>query len=381
MGWGSNNWHKRGWRDAFGEMAVNVAFSPKCYGQNTKMVRPDETAEQMRESFTMQECGDFGYGEIREGERHVVLVHKGRELVGKKTAADYGIESADMIHMKLLDSLGNQLRWNDFSYIKDAIADDEIYGILEDAFNDNNYADEDDAQVKHIARSTCSIAEYCVKPGFVKDWFMFRRSIGEIGGDQPGDRGLVARAERRASNAVARERYAHAEEARARAEAQAMAAQLTQQRARQQQMALSVHDETVSIRPDGNAPWHSVGPFELPFAYGPRSPMERAPLDTGNEAMTMVNEHVAQAAGIRAGAHRITINGVNGTHSYPTAYCKVNIRGKEVRVLAAIGGRQGILVGRDVIEPLLDRGYTIAGFSAVRAGHGGAYCIQQLSYM
>lgn len=330
-------------------MAVSVAFSPKCYGSHTLMVQPHETADRLLRAAVQTQCDDV---DLRG--RHVVLVHKKRELVGLKTAADYSIESADTLHLKLFDRYGNQLRWDDYSYVKEYGAGDHNYHTLAEAFEEDPYADESPAEMRSLARLAG------VNPGFVTDWFMWARAAGGVGGDEPGDRGRVAQAERRAENAGARADAA----ARAAAQAQASLAQ-------QQQMALSVYGETVSIRPD-----------HLPSQWldtRPNSSPEWAPLlDTGNGAATMVSESVACAAGLRASPHRMTIAGVNGVDEYPMAYCRVRIRGVEQRVCAAIGGAQGILVGRDVIEPMLDMGHAIAGFSAVRGNNGGAYSIRRL---
>lgn len=350
-------WHRRGWRDEFGAMAVNITFSPKCYGSHTLEVQPHETAARLRMSAINTQCDDFDLRGL-----HVVLVHKKRELVGEKTAADYGIESADTLYLKLFDRCGNQLRWNDYSFCKEYGVSGDEFDMLVDAFDSDPYADEHDT--KRLAKHAG------VTPGFVSDWFMWRRSNCEVGGDEPGDRGLVAQAERRADNAVAR-----ADAARHDAmQAQAAAAEAWRQQARRAQMALSVFGETVSIRSDGpNAPWYDATPGRAE---------QLAPLlDTGNNAATMISAQVAHAAGIRAAhnAPMMAVRGVNGLDQYPMVYVHVAIRGVEQRVCAVLGGNQGILVGRDVIEPMLDMGFTIAGFAAARGGNGaGAYNIRQL---
>ena len=357
-------WHKRGWRDWDGSMAVNITFSPKCYGSHTLEVQPHETAARIRMSAINTQCDD-----VNLRGRHVMLVHKKRELVGAKTAADYGIESADTLYLKLFDTYGNQLRWDNYGFVKEFGCDDDNYGILARAFSDDPYTDERPADVRPLAKAAG------VDPGYVTDWFMWRRSVEEVGGDEPGDRGRVAHAERRAEHASGRAdaaAWAAAQAQAQAAQAQAQAARLAQLQVRQQQMALSVYGEMVSLRPDApGAPWYNVQPSHMPAT----APL----LDTGNGAATMISVGVARAAGIRAGQNSMTINGVNGQDDYPMAYCRVQIRGIEQRICAAIGGEQGILVGRDVIEPMLDIGYTIAGFSAVR-GHGGqgAYRIEQL---
>ena len=75
----------------------------------------------------------------------------------------------------------------------------------------------------------------------------------------------------------------------------------------------------------------------------------------------------------------MAVRGVNGLDQYPMVYVHVAIRGVEQRVCAVLGGVHGILVGRDVIEPMLDMGFTIAGFAAARGcGGAGAYSIRQL---
>ena len=189
-------WHKRGWRDFDGSMAVSVAFSPKCYGSHTLMVQPHETADRLLRAAVQTQCDDV---DLRG--RHVVLVHKKRELVGLKTAADYSIESADTLHLKLFDRYGNQLRWDDYSYVKEYGAGDHNYHTLAEAFEEDPYADESPAEMRSLARLAG------VNPGFVTDWFMWARAAGGVGGDEPGDRGRVAQAERRAEKELrARER-------------------------------------------------------------------------------------------------------------------------------------------------------------------------------
>ena len=356
-------WHRRGWRDEFGSMAVNIAFSPKCYGSHTLEVEPHETAARLRCSAINTQCDGF---DLRG--RHVVLVHKKRELVGEKTAADYGIESADTLYLKLFDSWGNQLRWDDYSFCNRYGVSGDEFDMLVDAFDSDPYADGYDA--KRLAKRAG------VTPGFVSDWFMWRRSACVVGGDEPGDRGLVAQAEHRADNAAARADAARRDAMQAQAAAAEAAAEALRQQAQRAQMALSVFGETVSLRPDGpNTPWYDATPG--------RAEQWAPLLDTGNTAATMISEQVARAAGIRAAQNApvMTLRGVNGLGQYPMVYVHVRIRGVEQRVCAVLGGGQGILVGRDVIEPMLDMGFTISGFAATRGGGNsgpGAYSIRQL---
>ena len=49
-------WHRRGWRNHFGEMAVNVTFSPKYAGSHTLEVQPHWTAERLRSSAINAQC-------------------------------------------------------------------------------------------------------------------------------------------------------------------------------------------------------------------------------------------------------------------------------------------------------------------------------------
>ena len=78
--------------------------------------------------------------------------------------------------------------------------------------------------------------------------------------------------------------------------------------------------------------------------------------------MTMINAAVAAQAGITPtpGAPTHRIRGVNGIEDYPGAYGHVRVAGVEVRVLAAIGGSQGVLVGLDVMNPLFAQGLVVA---------------------
>jgi hypothetical protein len=359
-------WHKRGWRDEYGNMAVNVQNSPKVWGQHTMDVQPHETAEQMLRSAKITQAH-----EGTPPNTHCVLYHKKRELVGQKTAADYGIESADTLYLKVFDSYGNQLRWDTWGFVKQFQVTDSSYGTLEAAFAANAYTDEDTSSVKRLARAAG------VNPGVVSDWFSWRRAIGAVGGVEPGDRGLVAQANRRAENATARATADRAAAEAATLAAHAAQAALQQQQWMQQNAALRVKDETIRIRPDvPGTPWFEV----TAGADRGVAPL----LDTGNEARTMINPRVAADAGIRAGAGApmMAIRGINGVENYPTVYVRIQLRGEEQRILAAIGGDQGVLVGRDVLEPMLDKGFTIAGFSAARHDGGAVgsagYCIQPL---
>ena len=85
--------------------------------------------------------------------------------------------------------------------------------MLVDAFDSDPYADGYDA--KRLAKRAG------VTPGFVSDWFMWRRSACVVGGDEPGDRGLVAQAEHRADNAAARADAARRDAMQAQAAAEA----------------------------------------------------------------------------------------------------------------------------------------------------------------
>ena len=370
-------WHRRGWRDEFGHMAVNITFSPKCYGSHTLEVEPDETAARLRRSAIRTQCQDI---DLRG--RHVVLVHKKRELVGEKTAADYGIESADTLYLKLFDRYGNQLRWNDYGFCKEyGVGDDHNYDMLVDAFDSDPYADEHDT--KRLAKRAG------VTPGFVSDWFMWRRSREEVGGDEPGDRGLVAQAERRADNAIARESAARRDAMQA--QQAAIEAQIAQNRSAEisrlqaEEVGCSAAgaagaDGALRLWRDGLHPTRRAEHAVVRRDTRPRR--GGAPLlDTGNNAATMISAQVARAAGIHVplNAPMMNVRGVNGLDQYPMVYVHVAIRGVEQRVCAVLGGGQGILVGRDVIEPMLDMGFTIAGFAAARgSGGAGAYSIRQL---
>ena len=96
-------------------------------------------------------------------------------------------------------------------------------------------------------------------------------------------------------------------------------------------------------------------------------------LDTGNAASTMVDPQTARACGIAADAslpHQ-TIRGVNGVQSYPMAIVRMRIRGFERVIAVAIGGTQGALVGEDMLGPMFDAGYTVAGFYGQRRSAAG----------
>lgn len=100
-------WHRRGYRDAWNNMTVMCSFSPPMGGSHTLEFRETATAKQItRQAITAQIGGEPGYG------LQCVAFHKKRELPinGERTAADYRIESADTIYLKLFDGLGNQLR-------------------------------------------------------------------------------------------------------------------------------------------------------------------------------------------------------------------------------------------------------------------------------
>ena len=48
------------------------------------------------------------------------------------------------------------------------------------------------------------------------------------------------------------------------------------------------------------------------------------------------------------------------TYRRALANVRVRIRGAEQRILAAIGGEQGVLVGLDVLGPMFEQGFTLA---------------------
>ena len=174
-------------------MAVNVQNSPKVWGQHTMDVQPHETAEQMLRSAKITQAH-----EGTPPNTHCVLYHKKRELVGQKTAADYGIESADTLYLKVFDSYGNQLRWDTWGFVKQFHVTDSSYGTLEAAFAANAYTDEDPSRVQRLAPAAG------VNPGVVSAWFSLRRAIGARRAGGPGDSGLVAHALRRSAHASAR---------------------------------------------------------------------------------------------------------------------------------------------------------------------------------
>lgn len=92
-------------------------------------------------------------------------------------------------------------------------------------------------------------------------------------------------------------------------------------------------------------------------------PISDALLDTGNEARTLIAPRVARMLGLVAqdSAPPLAVRGVNGvTSMYPRTAFKLRIGDVETGVLmGAIGGDTAVLVGRDVLGPLGEMGYSV----------------------
>ena len=137
---------------------------------------------------------------------------------------------------------------------------------------------------------------------------------------------------------------------------QAVAIANQQRDASQAQLALrrtqelSVHGERVEMWPAGGThPWLVPG----------------AVLDTGNSARTMVSQTTAAHVGlIPDPGVPVTIRGVNGVESYPTARASVRIRGVTQNVRVAIGGTTPLLIGLDIIETLFENGFVLSRAAA-----------------
>ena len=116
--------------------------------------------------------------------------------------------------------------------------------------------------------------------------------------------------------------------------------------------------EIISVRAPNSTAW---------------TPVIGALLDTGNEARTLISETVARTLGLHP-QHNATTAGLttqsqtmmrstNGTIGcYPTTQFILRIGDDEVEtdvIEGAIGGMAPVLVGRDVLSRLGDRGYTV----------------------
>jgi predicted aspartyl protease len=92
-------------------------------------------------------------------------------------------------------------------------------------------------------------------------------------------------------------------------------------------------------------------------------PISDALLDTGNEARTLIAPRVARMLGLEPleSAPPLQVRGVNGvTSMYPRVAFRLRIGDVETgTVIGAIGGDTAVLVGRDVLAPLGDLGYTV----------------------
>ena len=94
----------------------------------------------------------------------------------------------------------------------------------------------------------------------------------------------------------------------------------------------------------------------------------RGKLDTGNDAVTMIAQQVADACGINTADTSLrpqTIGGVNGVQEYPMAKVQMYIHGfQSGDIEVAIGdighdATLGAIVGTDMLGPMLSAGYSI----------------------
>lgn len=135
--WGSpmrrgEGWHKRGYRDAYNNLTVTCSFSPPHGGSHTLEFTETATAKHItRQAVMMQTGGDL------PRDVQCVCFHKKRELPvdGTRTAADYRIESGEIIYLKCYDERGNQLRWYSWNLCKPShFIDDDGFEVLDEAF-------------------------------------------------------------------------------------------------------------------------------------------------------------------------------------------------------------------------------------------------------
>ena len=178
----------------------------------------------------------------------------------------------------------------------------------------------------------------------VNAWFQYTREqrgmVAMNNAEYIGQPPTWVEAQRQERDAAA-QRQEWTEQRRDVAEAQ-LAARRTQE--------LSVHGERVEMWPAGGThAWHVPG----------------AVLDTGNSARTMVSQPTAAHVGLVPDPGvPVTIRGVNGVESYPTARATVRIRGVAQNVRVAIGGTTPLLVGLDIIEGLFDSGFVLSRAAA-----------------
>lgn len=268
-------------------------------------------------------------------------------------------------------------------------------GVLEAAFGEQPYPD---MQAKRrLAHQTG------LSPQQVESWFGRQRQERGIAATsnaeyicQPPT--WVAAQRRRDAEAAAA-----AQEAAAAAEEAAMAAATERARRRQaerdrreaeqelrahRRRELLVEGEVVELNPDPDdgAVWCAVRPRvgRPGEPFPPLGPQQlvlpgHGLLDSGNAAVTMINRQTAVAAGLAADPtlSPMQIRGVNGVEAYPLARVSIRIRGVGLRIIAALGGSQGVLVGEDVLGPMFEAGYTIAGFYGRRTAAGRVQWVRE----
>lgn len=355
--WGSpmrrgEGWHKRGYRDAYNNLTVTCSFSPPHGGSHTLEFTETATAKHItRQAVMMQTGGDL------PRDLQCVCFHKKRELPvdGTRTAADYRIESGEIIYLKCYDERGNQLRWYSWNLCKPShFIDDDGFEVLDEAFGTQL---QDIACAEDVPASLARAAG--VSKGVIAEWFAWRRATTGEGDQGEGDVGRVARAQAAQAHAVRAARVAQ----------EALAARRSRE--------LLVEGEIVEIAPDlPGACWCALRPrvgrpSDVYPPHGSFPVPGHGLLDTGNAAITMINPQTAAAAGIAPNPGlAVQIRGVNGVSEYPTATVRIRIRGVERRVTAAIGGAQGVLVGEDTLAPMFESGWAVAGFYGVGVGPG-----------
>ena len=94
-------------------------------------------------------------------------------------------------------------------------------------------------------------------------------------------------------------------------------------------------------------------------------PVFDALLDTGNEARTVISSSLASRLGLQPLStdvrQIVQMRGTNGWSS-PYQRCQFRLRISDVEtgiIDGAIGGRTSVLVGKDVLKPLGDLGYSV----------------------
>lgn len=343
--------HRRGRRGPHGEIVVNCKYSPGDRSGHTLELHEDHTGDQIA-SWAIQVKANV-YGPLPAGRGGIVVFHKNRPIYGIMTAVDFEIESGDTLYLKTYDEFGNRVKWGEYDWygnvtIKNVYADLSTCRVLDEAYVTNPRFDADEDALRQLVDDVAPLTR-----AVVRDWFDWRRATDRSGAGDDAQRNPNIRA------------------ARAHAQVFRVIQQMSTTLVEQQNRRLRVEGEYVRIAPDAlGAAWSTLIPrysdvglttAQPPItAVAPGHPL----LDTGNQAITMINDATAAAAGILSDPRlgHIQINGINGTATYPKAYIQVEIRGVRLKRVAAVGGQHGLLVGRDIISSLLERGFTIGDF-------------------